>query len=87
MAQDPRAHVQDTIGALSALSTQLATLVDHWVVPTMRDAGVRTESALKSTRGLMREQQALATSQVRGRPLLSVLLAAGIGFMVGRATR
>ena len=47
----------------------------------------RAESVVNSATGAVRDQAQMISGHVREQPLIAVLLAAGIGYLLGRATR
>ena len=57
------------------------------VTPAVADAAGRAESADTRAAGTVREQAEVVSGKVREQPLLAVLIAAGVGYMLGRATR
>jgi ElaB/YqjD/DUF883 family membrane-anchored ribosome-binding protein len=57
------------------------------VAPALADAAGRAESAVYSAADTVREQAESVSGKVREQPLLAVLIAAGVGFILGRAIR
>jgi ElaB/YqjD/DUF883 family membrane-anchored ribosome-binding protein len=82
MADSEDAHVQ-----IARLREQVETLVKDRVTPAVADAAGRAESAVYGAAGAVRDQAEMVSGKVREQPLLAVLLAAGIGYVLGRATR
>jgi len=46
----------------------------------------RAESAMNSAADMVRDQAQMVSGHVREQPLVAILLAAGIGYLLGRAT-
>lgn len=67
---DPVAH----------LRSQVETLMNERVTPALADAAGRAESTLCAVRG----QAETVSGYVRDQPLQGVLIAAAIGFVIGR---
>jgi ElaB/YqjD/DUF883 family membrane-anchored ribosome-binding protein len=56
------------------------------VTPAVTDMAGRAENAMNSAAGMVRDQAQMVSGHVRDQPLIAVLLAAGIGYLLGRAT-
>jgi ElaB/YqjD/DUF883 family membrane-anchored ribosome-binding protein len=82
MADSEDAHVQ-----IARLREQVETLMKDRVTPAVADAAGRAESAVYGAAGAVRDQAEMVSGKVREQPLLAVLLAAAIGYVLGRATR
>ena len=78
---------EDTHGQIARLREQVETLMKDRVTPAVADAAGRAESAMHTAADTVRGQTEMVTSKVREQPLLAVLIAAGIGYVLGRATR
>jgi len=78
---------EDTHGQIARLREQVETLMKDRVTPAVADAAGRAESAMHAADDTVRGQTEMVTSKVREQPLLAVLIAAGIGYVLGRATR
>jgi ElaB/YqjD/DUF883 family membrane-anchored ribosome-binding protein len=72
--------VGDTERQINQLREQVETLMRERVTPAVTDIAGRAETAVR--RG--REQAEVVSGQVQERPLLAILIAAGIGYLFGR---
>ncbi len=72
---------------IAKLRAQVEALMNDRVTPMVANAAGRAESAVHSAAGAVRHQADAISGQVREQPLLAVLLAAGIGVVVGRLLR
>ncbi len=72
MAQESNPNPSDTIEQIAKLREQVEMLMRERVTPVLADAASRAESAL----GTVREQ-----------PIPAVLIAAAVGFLLGRVMR
>jgi len=72
--------MEDTQQQINHLRQQLETLMRERVTPAVADVAGRAETAVR--RG--REQAEVVSGQVQERPLLAILIAAGIGYLIGR---
>jgi len=77
----------DTHVQIARLREQVETLMKDRVAPAVADVAGRAESAMYSAADTMRGQAEAVSGKVRQQPLLAVLIAAGIGVILGRATR
>jgi len=57
------------------------------VTPAVADVAGRAESAVYSAAGAVRGQAETVSGKVREQPLLAVLIAAGVGYALGRVMR
>jgi ElaB/YqjD/DUF883 family membrane-anchored ribosome-binding protein len=78
---------EDTTAQIARLREQVETLMKDRVTPAVADAAGRAEAAVYGAADAVREQAETVSSKVREQPLLAVLIAAGIGYVLGRLTR
>jgi ElaB/YqjD/DUF883 family membrane-anchored ribosome-binding protein len=72
---------------IARLRSQVEALMKDRVTPMVTDAAGRAEAALHSASASVRGQADALSGQVRKQPLVSILVAAGVGFLVGRIIR
>jgi ElaB/YqjD/DUF883 family membrane-anchored ribosome-binding protein len=70
----------DTQRQINQLREQVETLMRERVTPAVTDVAGRANTAIR--RG--REQVEAVSGQVQERPLLAILVAGGIGYLLGR---
>ncbi|HEX4174078.1 MAG TPA: hypothetical protein VHY82_16535 [Acetobacteraceae bacterium] len=70
----------DTQRQINQLRAQVERLMKERVTPAVTDVAGRADTAMR--RG--REQVEAVSGQVQERPLLAILVAAGIGYLLGR---
>ena len=78
---------EDAASQISRLRDQVETLMRDRVTPAVSDAAGRAQSAMNDAAGVVRDQAQVVSGKVREQPLVAVLVAAGIGFVLGRAMR
>ena len=78
---------EDAASQIARLRDQVETLMRDRVTPAVSDAAGRAQSALNDAAGVVRDQAQVVSGKVREQPLVAVLVAAGIGFVLGRAMR
>jgi hypothetical protein len=81
------ADSEDTHAQIDRLRAQVETLMKDRVTPALADAAGRAEQAVYGAAGTVRDQAEVISGKVRDQPLLAVLIAAGIGYALGRITR
>ena len=77
----------DASEQIARLREQVETLMKDRVTPVVADAAARAESAYHGAADTVRDQVETVTGKVREQPLLSILIAAAVGYVLGRATR
>jgi ElaB/YqjD/DUF883 family membrane-anchored ribosome-binding protein len=79
--------VEDTTTQIARLREQVEALMKDRVTPALADAAGRAESAVYGAADVVREQADNVSGRVREQPLTAILIAVGIGFVLGRALR
>jgi len=79
--------IEDATAQIARLREQVEALMKDRVTPALTDAAGRAESAVYDVAGTVHEQAEAVSGKVREQPLLAVLIAAAVGFLLGRATR
>ena len=87
MAYDINEAAGDATAQIARLREQVETLMKDRVTPAVADAAGRAESALHAAADTVRGQAETVSGKVREQPLLAVLIAAAIGYVLGRVTR
>jgi ElaB/YqjD/DUF883 family membrane-anchored ribosome-binding protein len=77
----------DATVQIAHLRAQVEALMKERVTPALTEMAGRAESVVNSATGAVRDQAQMISGHVREQPLIAVLLAAGIGYLLGRATR
>ena len=81
------ADSEDTHAQIARLRAQVETLMKDRVTPALADAAGRAEQAVYGAAGTVRDQAEVISGKVREQPLLAILIAAGIGYAIGRIAR
>lgn len=77
----------DTRDQIRELRSQVDSLMRERVTPMISDAAGRAQDAARQARDMASDQAEALSGRVRGMPITSVLVAAGIGYLLGRITR
>jgi ElaB/YqjD/DUF883 family membrane-anchored ribosome-binding protein len=78
---------QDTHVQIARLREQVEALMKDRVTPALADAAGRAESAMYGAAGVVRDQADAVSGKVREQPLLAILIAAAVGYALGRTIR
>jgi ElaB/YqjD/DUF883 family membrane-anchored ribosome-binding protein len=63
---------------------RLKTLMNERVTPAIVETGGQADGFVRAAAGRMKDQSEVISEQLRERPLASVLIAVGIGYLLGR---
>ncbi len=72
---------------IAHLRAQVETLMRDRVTPAVTEMAGRAENAVNQAAGVVRDQTKALSGQVREQPLIAIILAAGLGYIVGRTIR
>jgi ElaB/YqjD/DUF883 family membrane-anchored ribosome-binding protein len=81
------ATLEDTRSQLAQLRRQMDTLMNERVNPALHDAASKAQHAAHQASDYTKVQAEALSGQVRNQPLVSVLVAAAAGFLIGRLFR
>ena len=79
--------MDDATAQIARLREQVEALMKERVTPAVADMASRAEQAVYGAGTAARDQAEALSSRVREQPLMAVLIAAAVGFVVGRVTR
>jgi ElaB/YqjD/DUF883 family membrane-anchored ribosome-binding protein len=87
MASDTTGKTEDAHAQIARLREQVETLMKDRITPAVADAAGRAESAVYGAADTVREQMENVSGRVREQPLVALVIAAVVGYVLGRATR
>jgi hypothetical protein len=87
LANDARGKLDDAQAQIERLREQVEALMKDRVTPAIADFAGRAESAVNTAKGAVRHQADAVSGQVRQQPLIALLIAAALGWIIGRAMR
>lgn len=77
----------DAAAQISQLRRKVEMLMADRVTPALAQAGEQAEAALYSARDAVRDGAGVVSGRVREQPLMALLVASGVGFLLGRILR
>ena len=83
MPDESMPNPSDTTEQIAKLREQVEALMRERVTPVLADAANRAETAMDA----VRHQAEQVSDRVKEQPLIAVLVAAGVGFLLGRVIR
>jgi ElaB/YqjD/DUF883 family membrane-anchored ribosome-binding protein len=83
----PAGKTGDAAEQIARLREQVETLMRDRVTPAVAAAADRVQSAMHGAADTMRQQVDTLSGKVREQPLLAILIAVGVGYVLGRVTR
>lgn len=72
---------------IAKLREQVEVLMRDRVTPALADAAGRAENAARAASDMAQEQAEAISGRVRDQPLIALLVAAGVGYLIGRIVR
>jgi ElaB/YqjD/DUF883 family membrane-anchored ribosome-binding protein len=78
---------QDAKEQIAQLRAQVQTLMSERVAPALSTAADTAQKYVDQARDVYEENTEALSEQVRESPLLAILIATGVGFLIGRIVR
>ena len=78
---------QDAQEQIAQLRAQVENLMSERVTPALANAAGQVEDYARQARDMANDQTEQLAEKVRESPLVSVLIAAGVGYLLGRIAR
>jgi ElaB/YqjD/DUF883 family membrane-anchored ribosome-binding protein len=86
-ANDTRNKLDDAQAQIARLRDQVEVLMKDRVGPAVSDFAGRAETAVHSASGVVRDQAQAVSGRVKEQPLVALLIAAAVGWIIGRIIR
>jgi ElaB/YqjD/DUF883 family membrane-anchored ribosome-binding protein len=86
-ANDTRSKMDDAQAQIARLREQVEALMKDRVTPAVADFAGRAESAVHSASGVVRDQANVVSGRVKDQPLIAIMIAAAVGWVIGRVMR
>ena len=78
---------QDAKEQIAQLRDQVQTLMSERVTPALASAAGQAEDYARHAKSMYDEQSEALSERVRESPLIAVLIATGVGYLLGRIAR
>ena len=79
--------MNDAKAQISQLRDQVQNLMSERVTPALSSAANTAEDYARQARDMASDQADMLSDQVRESPLAAILIAAGVGYLLGRIAR
>jgi ElaB/YqjD/DUF883 family membrane-anchored ribosome-binding protein len=86
-ASETRGKLDDAQAQIARLREQVEALMKDRVTPAVADFAGRAESAVHSASGVVRDQAQVVSGRVKDQPLIAIMIAAAVGWIIGRVMR
>ena len=86
-ANDTHGKLDDAHAQIARLREQVEALMKDRVSPAVAEFAGRAESAVHTASGAVRDQAQAVSGRVKEQPLMAVMIAAAVGWIIGRAMR
>jgi ElaB/YqjD/DUF883 family membrane-anchored ribosome-binding protein len=87
LANDAHGKIEDAQAQIVRLREQVEALMKERVTPAVAGFAGRAESAVHSASDVVRDQAHVVSGRVKEQPLTAILIAAAVGWIIGRAMR
>lgn len=79
--------MNDAKAQISQLRDQVQNLMSERVTPALSNAAGTAEDYARQARDMASDQAEVLSDQVRESPLAAIMIAAGVGYLLGRIAR
>jgi len=86
-ANDTRGKLDDAQAQIARLREQVEGLMKDRVTPAVSDFTGRAESAMHSAGGVVKDQAQMVSGKVKDQPFVAIMIAAAVGWAIGRVMR
>jgi ElaB/YqjD/DUF883 family membrane-anchored ribosome-binding protein len=87
IANDTRGKFDDAQAQIARLREQVEALMKDRVTPAVAEFAGRAETAVHSASGAVRDQAQMVSGRVKDQPLIAIMIAAAVGWIIGRVMR
>ena len=78
---------QDTQAQIKQLRDQVQSLMSERVTPALSNAADQAQQYVQQARDMASDQAEQLSEKVRESPLIAILIASGVGYLLGRIAR
>jgi ElaB/YqjD/DUF883 family membrane-anchored ribosome-binding protein len=80
-------NMNDAKAQIAQLRDQVQNLMSERVTPALSNAAGTAEDYARQARDMASDQAEMLSDQVRESPLAAIMIAAGVGYLLGRIAR
>jgi ElaB/YqjD/DUF883 family membrane-anchored ribosome-binding protein len=84
---DAHGKLEDAQTQIARLREQVEALMKDRVTPAVAEFAGRAENAVHSASDVVRDQAQAMSGRVKDQPLIAIMIAAGVGWIIGRMMR
>ena len=78
---------QDAKEQIAQLRDQVQTLMSERVTPALANAAGQAEDYVRQAKSVYDDQSEMLSERVRESPIVAILIATGVGYLLGRIAR
>ncbi|HBK09509.1 MAG TPA: hypothetical protein DDZ81_27220 [Acetobacteraceae bacterium] len=86
-ANDTHGKLDDAQAQIARLRDQVEALMKDRITPAMTDFAGRAESAVHTASDAVKGQAQMVSGRVKEQPLIALMIAAAVGWVIGRVMR
>ena len=87
MSDNLNSAAQDAKEQIAQLREQVQTLMNERVTPALSQAADTAQQYAQQAKDIYEDQTEMLSERVRESPILAILIAAGVGYILGRIAR
>ena len=84
---DTHGKFDDAQAQIARLREQVESLMKDRVTPAVAEFAGRAENAINTASGAVRDQATVVSGRVKEQPLVAIMIAAAVGWVIGRVMR
>ncbi len=87
ISNDIQGASQDAKEQIAQLRDQVQTLMSERVTPALANAAGQAEQYARQAKDIYDDQSEMLSERVRESPIVAILIATGVGYLLGRIAR
>ena len=87
LSRDTARQLEDTQAQVARLRQEVENLMRDRVTPAVSGIASQAQDAYSNARRVVSDQSEMVTNRVKSQPLLAILIAAAVGWVIGRVMR
>ncbi|GAC1346949.1 MAG: hypothetical protein NVSMB18_30550 [Acetobacteraceae bacterium] len=87
LSDNANATAQDAKEQIAQLREQVQSLMSERVTPALANAADTAQQYAQQAKDMYEDQSEMLSERVRESPIMAILIAAGVGYLLGRIAR